>query len=158
MNAIDLINGMILITLLFISLAAMAVVCSVVFPNVILRARRNAEQMPIRAFLIGLINYAFFGLIAVALLSRSAADGGRFLGALIGTLLLGFVLVGLTAIARFLGERLRPNDANPIRQLVVGMVTLELAALVPFVGWFLLPLIAGLIGYGALIIALIWRK
>ncbi len=65
--------------------------------------------------------------------------------------------VGLAAIAQLLGERLRPHDPSAVRRLLVGAATLELAALVPLVGWFAVPALAGLLGYGALVIALVQR-
>jgi len=65
--------------------------------------------------------------------------------------------VGLAVVGRLIDERLRPNDDSAVRQMLAGALTLELAALVPLVGWFAVPALAGLIGYGATVIALIRR-
>jgi hypothetical protein len=141
---------------LVVGLTALLLLCDVLFPNLVGRARRNAEQMPIRSFVVGLINFVFFGLIAVALLSGD--EGAKLIGLVVGTILLSFVAVGLAVVGRLVGERLRPNDDSAVRQMLAGALTLELAALVPLVGWFAVPALAGLIGYGATVIALIRRR
>jgi hypothetical protein len=141
---------------LVVGLAALLLLCDVAFPKLIARASRNAERMPWRSLLVGLINLSFFGLFAVALLSGD--EGARLLGLLILTVLLSFVALGLAAVARLLGERLRPHDSSAIRRLLAGALTLELAALVPLVGWFVVTALAGLLGYGAVVIALVRRR
>ncbi len=139
-----------------VGIAALLLLCAVAFPRLVARAQRNAEQMPWRALLVGLINLAFFGLIATALLSGD--EGARLLGLLVATLLLSFVALGLAAVARLLGARLRPGEPGSARSLLAGALTLELAALVPLVGWFAVPALAGLLGYGAVVIALVRRR
>jgi hypothetical protein len=144
------------LVVLSIGLAALLLLCEVSFPTLVARTRHNAERMPIRSLIVGLINMTFFGLIATALLSGD--DGSRVLGLIVATVLLSFVEVGLAAIAQLVGERLRPHDPSAIRRLLAGAATLELAALVPLVGWFAVPTLAGLLGYGALVIALVRRE
>jgi hypothetical protein len=141
---------------LSIGLAALLLLCELSFPNLVARTRRNAERMPIRSILIGLINFTFFGVIAMGLLSGD--QGARALGLIVATILLSFVAIGLAAIAQLVGERLRPQDPSAVRRLLAGAATLELAALVPLVGWFAVPALAGLLGYGALVIALVQRR
>ena len=138
-----------------IGLAALLVLCDAVFSSLVARARQNAEHMPFRSFAVGLINFIFFGLIAIAFLSGD--ETARLIGLVIATILLSFAAVGLAVAARWVGERLRPDDPSTTRRLLAGAVTLELAALVPLVGWFAVPALAGLIGYGATIIALVRR-
>jgi hypothetical protein len=139
-----------------VGLAALLLLCDVALPKLLGRARQNAESMPLRSLLVGLINFSFFGLLALALLSGD--QGAKVLGLLLGTLLLSFVALGLAAVARLVGERVRPNDPSVVRRLLAGAVTLELAALVPLVGWFAVTSLAGLIGYGAVVIALVRRR
>ena len=128
-----------------VGIAALVVLCDAVLPGVVARARDNVERRPVRSFIIGLINVAFFGVIAVALLA--AKGGAGLLGATLATLVLGVVAVGLSAV-----------DPSGVRRLLAGAVTLELAALVPLVGWFLLPALAGFTGCGATILALRRRQ
>jgi ABC-type transport system involved in cytochrome c biogenesis permease subunit len=139
-----------------IGLAALLLLCDIAFPTLVARARRNAQHMPWRSLLVGLINLSFFGLLAIALLSGD--EGSRVLGLIVATVLLSFVALGLAAVAQLLGERLRPGDPSTTRRLLAGAATLELAALVPLVGWFAVPALAGLLGYGAVVIALVRRR
>lgn len=146
--------GLILITL--IGLTALMALSAVLFPGLIVRARAHAVRMPRRAFLVGLLNFAFFGLLSAALLS--AGEVAALLGLIVAAILLAYVGVGLTAIADLVGERMGLQHQPPLLRTVVGAVTLQLAALTPLVGWIIVPTVAGLIGYGALIIALVRRK
>lgn len=156
MNVNDLLSLLLIVLSIVVGLSALLLVCDVVFTSIVGRARVTIERMPIRAFVVGLVNMLFFGLIAAALLSKGQTV--RLLGVGVGTILLSFVALGLAAVARFVGERLRPNDPSPVRRLLAGALALELAASAPFVGWFVVPILAGVIGYGAIIIALLWRR
>jgi hypothetical protein len=139
---------------LSVGMVALLLLCNVVFPNLTARAGDTAERMPIRSFTVGLINFTFFGLLCAALLSGD--QGAKVIGLIVGTTLLSFIAVGLAVIARLVGERLRPGQ-SVVQQVLVGAITLDIAALVPVVGWLVVPVLAGLVGYGATIIALIWR-
>lgn len=156
MNLTMLFQFLLVGTLAFASLIALVLLTNALFPNLITRARANAERMPLRSFVVGVVNFIFFGLIVLALLS-GAAEIAKLFGLVIGTLLLGFLALGLTAMARLVGERVAANQGN-IRQLIVGTALVEFAALVPLVGWFLVPLLVLMTGLGAVIIAMIWRK
>lgn len=153
---LGIITLLLVITVVGVGLAAQVVLCQLVFPRLIVRAQRNAERMPIRSFFVGLINLLFFGLLTAAV--ASLGEPGRLLALILLTILLGFIAVGLAAVARMVGERFRPDAADPIQQGLAGIVLLELAALVPIVGWVGVPVLAGLIGYGATIIAIIWKR
>jgi hypothetical protein len=141
---------------LAVGLAALLLLCDAAFPKLVARASHNVEHMPWRSLLVGLINLSFFGLFAIALLSGD--DGARALGLLVGTVLLSFVAIGLAAVAGLLGQRLRPDDSSAVRRLLAGALTLELAALVPLVGWFAVTALVGMLGYGAVVIALVRRR
>lgn len=167
MRPVPSLNGFVTVLFVVIGLTSLVVVINALFPNFITRTRQNVERMPIRSFLIGLINFVFFGLIAFALFifGRNL----RSFGAVFGTVLYGFggvvmalllamVTLGIAAVARLVGERLMPSETASPKQWLGGAIALELGALTPFVGWFFVPLLAGLSGLGATIIALIWRK
>lgn len=138
------------------SLAAAVLLCNVLFPSLVARTRQNAERMPVRSFFVGLLNFIFFGLLALAFLSGD--QGAKLLGAILLLVLFSFVMLGVAALARLVGERLRPDEPDTVRQWLAGILLLELATLLPAVGWFVIPPLAGLIGYGATLIALIWRN
>ncbi|HET8632220.1 MAG TPA: hypothetical protein VFL91_32740 [Thermomicrobiales bacterium] len=145
---------------LWVGLAALVALCVALLPDVVARARRNAARMPVRSFFVGLLNVGFFGLLALAFLaSKGPGQGGaRVIGAALATLVLCGVAVGLAAVAAIVGDRLRPDDPSALRRALAGAVTLELATLVPLVGWFVLPALICCVGCGATIIALIWRR
>ncbi len=165
MNVGELLVIVTVLVLCGIGIAALALVLDVMFPRVIRRTRNTAERMPFRAAGIGFINLLFFSIISIALLSiaqEGASDEGfagllRLIAAIILLVLCAFIAFGIAAIARWVGERLSPN-ATTTRQIVNGIVALELASLAPFVGWVLVPLVTILVGYGAVIIALVWKR
>ena len=120
-------------------------------------ARDQAAQRTGRVFLIGLVNFVFFGLIALALLAARAMPL-RLAGVIVATIVLTFLALGASVNALWVGERLRPDDASPTRQVIAGIVTVELAEMFPFVGWIVVPLLCVSTGLGAVILALFQRK
>jgi len=153
----DTIILVLLIIVLGIATAALTTLCSVLFPTIVNQSRRHLVQAPIRMFVIGLINFTFFGFIAGAVASLGQLGG--LIGLIITTILFSYVAVGLTGVAKLIGERLRLDDGQPLRQLVAGTVVLELAALMPVVGWFAVLPVAAFGGYGAVVATLVerWR-
>ncbi len=138
-------------------LAALTVLCNTLLPDFVRRGRDNAAQHPHRAFLIGLVNLLFFGLITVALLAARVVLI-KAIGVIVATTLLTFLVLGAATIARLVGERLRPGDANSTRQVIAGIVTIEFAEMFPLVGWIVVPLLAASTGLGAVILTLFkWR-
>lgn len=145
--------GNLLLVPLMLSLAAL-------FPRRLTHTQILSETMPGRAFAVGLVNFLFFS--AVALGFSALADALRVeliylpalvvLGAL--TIALSF---GLTAVARLIGNRLRPQDSN-LRRTVWGALALSLGCTFPFVGWFVLLPYAGLLGLGAFILSFFVRE
>jgi MFS family permease len=133
-------------------LAGMTVLVNALVPDFVRRSRDNATQHTLRAFLIGVINLFFFGLITAVLLSRPAILKG--IGIVCATILLTFLMLGAATIARAVGEKLRPNDASVTKQVLAGIVTVELSEMVPLVGWIVVPIVAASTGLGAVILSL----
>lgn len=154
---------LIVLVIFYIGIVPMTLLLHVMFPHFIRRARNNAERMPIRSALVGTINFIFFTALTLAILgiAQEADDGGggllRVIAILIVLILAAFFAFGIAVIARWVGERLLP-EASVMRQNIGGIVILELATLAPLVGWFVLPLVVMLVGYGAVIIALVWKR
>ena len=150
-----------------VGIAALTCVLDGLFPSLVRRARTTAEQMPWRSAIVGFINFAFFSILGWVLvaMAQEAENSGitgavvilRFLAAIELLALFAFIGFGIAAIARWVGERMLPN-ASSTRQSFGGVVTLELALLAPFVGWVLIPLAVIFVGYGSVIIALVWRR
>jgi MFS family permease len=145
------------IVLMGAGLAAFVVLCNALFPDFVRRAHDQATQRTRRAFLIGLVNLLFFGLIALALLA-SRATSAKVVGVIVATFVLTFIALGATVIALWVGERLRPDDPSVTRQVLAGIVTLEVAEIIPFVGWIVVPLFSTSIGLGSVILALFQRQ
>jgi hypothetical protein len=132
------------------ALAGLMLWTALVFPRPTERARATLEEWPGRCFGTGLLLALLLGGPAVAL--RSSPNGLAKLAGLALALALGVWLAfGMAGMAVLLGERLRPLSPamTPLGGLVRGAVTLELAALLPFFGWFLVTPLAGLVLIGA---------
>jgi hypothetical protein len=147
-----------------VGIAGLTLLLDTVFPSFIRRAGLTVGRMPARSFIVGLVNFVFFGIIVAALLSiadeTNEQEGAQLLqlfGLLIALILATFLAFGIAASARWTGVRLVP-DASAPRQILSGIIALELASLAPIVGWIFVPLIATLTGYGGIILALIWRR
>lgn len=134
-------------------LGALTVLGNTLLPNFVQRGRDNTTRHFWRAFLIGFVNLVFFGIIALAL-TRSQFGLLKALGLLSLTGLLSFLAIGASIVARAVGERLRPNDTSVIKQVIAGILTVELAEFFPLVGWIVVPLVAASTGLGAVILTL----
>lgn len=137
-------------------LTALITVGAALLPALVERARANVERLPVRSFLVGLVNALFFGLISLALLS--AGEGPSLLGLIVGSVLLLYIALGLAAVADLLADRLGLHELPPLRRRILGALALQLAALTPIVGWVMVPTLAGLTGYGAIVIAIVQRR
>jgi hypothetical protein len=152
-----------LITILLISgLAAYFLVLNALFAPRLTRTIAIAQSMPGRSLGIGFVNFLFFAMIALLLLSV-AENAGPFLRGLLtipATIILAFLAValslGLTGMATMIGERLFP-DLPAWKQILWGTVCLAVACALPFVGWFLLLPYVGLVGIGAVILGYIQK-
>ncbi len=142
-----------LVILGVVTLIALFLLMGVFFSRKIEHIQQVAEQTIGRSFLLGLVNFLFFGAICLALISLTDSTGIGIIAipaVLIVLALSVGLLLGLSAITQLVGERLFPEYA-PLKQKTWGAGLLILACLAPFVGWFgFLPFVA-LVGLGALI-------
>ena len=152
-----------IIILLTIALAAYFLVISALFANRAAKTQRVITAMPGRSFGVGLVNFAFFGVIALVLFSvaGNAGDFIRFIltvPALLITAVLAIMLsFGLAGTSNLLGERIFP-DQPAWKQTAWGTVILSFACALPIVGWFLLFPYVGFVGIGAFILGLFQRE
>ncbi len=129
---------------LLVTLPALWLFLRALFPAAVERSRSRLESSPGTCFLVGLLPWAVFFLVGLGLLSKGP-PALKVLGFLLfagGMLVEG---VGLAALSALLGDRL-PSAADagrPWRGLLRGAVCMELAFLLPFVGWFgVMPLVS----------------
>ena len=159
----DILRLFFIIILLTIGLAAYFLVIGALFANRVTQAQRVINQMPARAIGVGLVNFLFFGVIAMILLSVAENANGAIkailtLPALLITVLLAITLsFGLAGVVNVLGERILPEYSS-IKKSIWGSILLTFACALPFVGWFLLLPYAALLGFGAVIISLFQRN
>lgn len=151
----NLVNGAALAALGALILAAFFVVLAALFPERLARTRAVAGRAPGRAFVIGLINAFFFGVLVLALVAVTSWTNIQ-LFALPAFVLLGLLAIGVTfglgGVVLLLGERLLP-ERGPVARTGAAAIALGLACALPYVGWFGLLPYAALLGLGAFILS-----
>lgn len=151
--------GIIILALISgICLIALMITLTALLPQVNARGKAVLQRSPWRAFFIGLVNYIFLGGIVLVV-----SETGVELLNLVAVLILSFVVavtaIGLSGLVALTGERLaglHSRDVSPLMQLIWGTLVLELAGLLPFVGWFLLVPIVLMTAFGGAILG--WRN
>ena len=139
----DIFRILIILLLLSASLAAYFLVIGVFFPNRVTKAQRLINQMPGRSFGVGLVNFLFFGVLAIVLFSVAENTNGLVRGILTfpALIIIGFLAfllsLGLAGTVNEVGARLFADQAH-WRQTAWGSAILTFACALPFVGWFLL--------------------
>jgi len=141
------------------SLQGLWLVCLAMWPRRVGRAAERCERNGIKSFLVGV---ALTGLVVlvIAVVAKRLGTAGQLAAWTIGFLYLVYSGVGTAGLVTHLGKRLSsPADAErPWKATVRGGVALELAYLVPILGWFgLLPL-SMIIGAGAVTLSFIGRR
>lgn len=139
----------------FITLTAVWLLFGALWPNVVSRAQDRCHRSPFKAFFAGIGVTALFTLLIVGL-------GGLNVPALAGlasAFAIGYSLLGLAGLARFVGTRLPSSidTANPWRVLLRGSIVLELTFLFPILGWLMIFPMALILGCGAATLALFSR-
>lgn len=121
------------------------------FPDVVARARVRAAGSPWRSFLMG-VGGVLLTAIPIVFLSAVPLGLAKFAAVMIGFGAFGVATLGAASIAAEMGDRLRalaPPSLSPAGAFVRGAVALELAAVFPIVGWFLVIPGVLLLGFGA---------
>jgi hypothetical protein len=135
------------------ALAGLVVWTALIFPRPAGRACVALEGRPGRCFVTGLFVSVLIGGPVVALMN-SPNGLAKVAGWVAAFPLLGVLILGLTAMAQLLGDRLRSLSpaVTELGGLVRGVVILELAMLLPVFGWFLFAPLVGitLVGAGVL--------
>ena len=124
-----------------IALIALLASVAILFPRPVEKTRDILAASFGRSFLLGLVNFLFFGAIT-ALLVRFARDAHGLITAILAlvALLLAlaltvFSLLGLSALTSLAGERIG-EGTSLFRRHLRGSLLLVLAGLTPYIGWF----------------------
>jgi hypothetical protein len=146
---------------LLCGLPMLLVVLIALAPKYFGRARRTAARRVWQSFLLGLVNYLFFTVVAavVGSLGFSFLEG---IAAFIAVIVLPLMIViGGAVVTGLVGERvlalLTDQTASPLANLVIGMICMGICALLQVIGWFVL-LVLLMIGFGAALLALFRRN
>ena len=137
-----------------LALVAFFVVLLALFPRRLGRTQAIAEAMPVRAFVVGLVNLIFASAVVLALLALGQWTGIQLFGLpalAVLAVMTAAVAFGLGGVVQLIGLRLLPERPGP-RRTAAAALALGWACTVPFIGWFgLLPFVAAL-GTGAFIL------
>jgi hypothetical protein len=149
----------IIVVLSGLCLGALFVVVNNLFREIVEDTQQAAQDSPGRTFLVGLINFLFIMVIAIALQNVAQIMGIQFLsflGLFLLFLLVIGVVFGLSAMVELVNEKLTPGQTG-WKFTAGGAIALTMACLTPYLGWFgLLPYV-GFRGLGAFILSLITR-
>jgi hypothetical protein len=158
----DIVRLLLIILLMIAGLVAYFLVINALFAIRVTRIRSIAQTMTARSLGIGLINFVFFAVIVLVLLSI-AENAGPFLRGVLtipALLILALLAIGLSlglaGMATLVGERIF-SDLPAWKQTLWGTVCLSIACALPFVGWFLLLPYVGFVGIGAVILEFFQR-
>jgi len=132
-----------------------AVTLSALCPTAANRVRSTVAARPLAVFFLGLADALAGGLVVLSLghLSRRFPTVGLIsLALLVG--LIGLTVYGLTGVYGRVGERFRRGDEAGASDVLKGGLALELATLIPLLGW-LAQAIVLCMGLGAGTLALL---
>jgi hypothetical protein len=140
-------------------IAAFFAVLNVLFGGIVEKAAMAAEDTPGRAFMVGVVNIIFLGIISMGFIALSRAVGADFLqipSLVVGVFLVVCLVFGLAGMAKLVGARLASESGENFR-IALGGLALTFACATPYVGWFgLLPYLM-LRGVGGLILGVFSR-
>ena len=127
MNLGELVAFLIVLIVSLIGIAGLVVLLDLLLPRLVRRASNTAAKMPIRSALVGFVNLTFFTIVSVAALAiadQAEGDGAaallRLFAAIVLLILNAFLIWDLTAVARWMGERVLP-EASALRQSFQGL-------------------------------------
>jgi len=141
------------------SLQGLWLVCRALWPARVQAATVRCRENGVASFFLGLPVMVATLVVAVGI-GKRLGTFGILAGLTIGLLLLIYSSIGTAGLATHLGERLAsPVDADrPWRATVRGGVVLEMAFLIPIVGWLGLLPISLIMGAGAMTLTLFRAK
>jgi predicted permease len=159
----DIFRLFLIILLMTAGLVAYFLVINALFMERVTRTKSIAQTVTGRSLGIGFVNFIFFAVIALVLLSIAETTGPvlRVLLTVPALFILALLAIGLSlglaGMAMLVGERIFP-DLSAWKQMLWGTTCLSLACALPFVGWFLLFPYVGFVGIGAVILGFLQRE
>lgn len=145
-----------LVCLFLLSLAGAMLFATAVLGERLTRASHVLAERPMRSTLVGLL-LGGTGFLVVAVLSKGGG-GGKLVAIIIAALWVAGAVSGMAIVARQLGDRLSQPSDTLLRRVVRGAIVLELAASMPFFGWFVLFPLSIAAGLGSIALTVLRRK
>lgn len=133
-----------------VSLQGLWLMCRALWPRRVRQTAQRCESNRIASLLIGVpITVVVLGLSGA--LARRGGMPGHVVGWTLASIFLLYAGTGMSGFVTFVGERLSsPADAlRPWWATVRGGAAVELAALFPVIGWFVLLPVVMMLGVGA---------
>ncbi|MFQ5400954.1 MAG: hypothetical protein ACE5E7_15325 [Anaerolineae bacterium] len=156
---VELIGIIILALASFVALVALLTLLVFLIPRQVEYARQTLATHPGRSFVVGLVNFLFFGVLAM--LFSQNGELLQLIAVVILLALLGLALIGLSGLAALLRPRLYPPHEESSLSLLAATgrtcAILVASLLAPATGWFILAPIALLTSLGAGIATLVKR-
>ena len=154
MADVQMIFGILL--LLGIAFPGMLTAWWLLFPETVGRAQYRLDTTPWKSFWLGL-GLFFIITIPVGILLSAGGGVGQFLGWAIVATTLTISGIGASGIAAKMGVLLakRSNGISSAAAFVRGAIALELAAVFPLVGWFIVIPLAIVASLGATAFAIL---
>lgn len=140
-----------LVAMFLVSLGGAALLASALFPRAVEAIGAAEARRPVGAVLVGAPIFAVLTGLALALLNGPPL--ARVVGALLAVAGTTLALVGLAATSQRVGAALAPSSSSA-GQVLRGAVVIELAALLPLFGWFVILPLALAAGLGGAAFAL----
>lgn len=142
-----------------LSLQGLWLLCRALWPNRVELSAMRCQRNGIVCFLVGLVVTGVTLAIA-AVLANTLGAPGQLGGFALGFLYLIFAGIGSAGFVTHIGRRLAsPVDIDrPWRATVRGGIALELAYLIPILGWLGILPISLIIGAGAATLALFTKS
>ena len=146
-----------LAVLLLVSLTGFLLFFRALAPAFVERAETAARTRPFTCALVGFPTAAV-GLTVAAVLSGAGPGPAKAAGLFAFALVSSFILGGVAGLAQRVGDALGSISASAGARLLRGAIVLELAMILPVVGWMLVLPIALAVGAGAACLALFGVK
>lgn len=142
---------------MFLALAIMVpgllLAWTLLLPSVVMRARGRIAMMPWRCGIIGAAALLPTSLLLVIIFNVPGGLG-QLTGWIVISVGLAAMSLGGAALAILMSERMQPLQQPTSGGVVRAAVALELALIVPLLGWFVLLPIVAFVSLGATLLAL----
>ena len=132
--------------------------CRALWQNKVIASATRCGRNPIKSFVAGVV--VSLVMIIVTALAGSLGAPGQVLAFGIVSLYVIFSGIGVAGLATHMGQRLASpaDDRRPWAATVRGGVVLNLAYVIPIVGWFVIFPASIVLGAGAATLALLWPR